>query len=96
MPIQFSGSTPGYTLDRIHAALEGRFSPSDLEDDEQIIFYDLLARRHDARKTTFSARLLQEAGNVGYDEAGNLVRTLGDGKVEIIEPATVADGLKTK
>lgn len=78
-------AAPGFTLDRVRAALDGKFSPSHLEDDEQEIFFALLGQ-HLASGTdqaAFAAELLQEAGNVGYDDAGNLVKTLGSGKVEV-------------
>ncbi len=80
---------PGFTLDRVRAALEGRFSTADLEPDEMEIFMDL-AGSHGAAKgwrEDFAKELLDQAGNVGYDDAGNLVRTLGGGKTEIIEAA---------
>lgn len=84
-------AAPGFTLDRVRAALEGQFSPTDLSDDEQEIYYDLLADRRNARmekrRAAFAQELLQQPGNVGYDKDGNLVQTLGDGKVEILEPA---------
>lgn len=103
MPIHSSGSisaeVPGLTLDRIYAALEGRFSPSDLSEDELAIYYDLRGKRQNGRseaaRSTFAKELMNEPGNVGYDTDGNLVRTLGGGKVEIIDPA-VLDDLKTK
>jgi len=96
MPIHSSGSipgdAPGFTLDRIHAALEGRFSPSGLGEDELEIYYDLLGQqqsgRREAERSALAKELMNEPGNVGYDEAGNLIRTLGGGQIEIIEPAS--------
>ena len=69
----------------VKAALEGKISPLDLEEDQQIIFYDLLAQRHAASKAEFAAKLLKEAGNVVYDEDDNLIKTLGSGQVEILK-----------
>ena len=96
MPIHSSSSipenAPGFTLDRIHAALEGRFSPSSLSEDELEIYYDLLGQRQNDRweavRSAFAKELMNEPGNVGYDEAGNLIRTLGGRQVEIIKPAS--------
>jgi hypothetical protein len=96
MPIHPSSSTPedapGFTLDRIHAALERSFSPSDLSEEEQEIYFDLLGQqqsgRREAERSAFAKELMNEPGNVGYDEAGNLIRTLGGGQIEIIEPAS--------
>lgn len=76
---------PGTANDRVRAALDGKFSPSDLGEDEQIIFYDLLAKRHAGSETEFAAELRQEAGNVGYDEDGNLIKTLDGGRIEILK-----------
>jgi len=101
MPIYSSNSIPadvrGHSLDRIHAALERRFSPSDLSDDELEIYLDLLGQRQnsEAERSAFAGEVMNEPGNVGYDEAGNLVRTLGGNKVEIIESKAVND-LKSK
>lgn len=82
-------AAPGFTLDRIRAVLDGKFSPSDLEDDEQAIFFELLGQRHasGAEQAAFAAELLDEAGNVGYDDGGNLIKTLGGGNVEVIRSA---------
>jgi hypothetical protein len=51
--------------------------------------------RREAARSAFAKELMNEPGNVGYDTDGNLVRTLGGGKVEIIDPA-VLDDPKTK
>jgi ParD-like antitoxin of type II ParDE toxin-antitoxin system len=82
-------SAPGFTLERVRAALDGTFSPSDLEDDEQAIFFELLGKRHSAGadQAAFAAELLQEPGNVGYDGDGNLVKTVGGGKLKIVRSA---------
>lgn len=71
---------------RVQLALERKLSPSDLQDFEQEIFFDLLTQCRDseAGQAAFASEMLQEAGNVGYDEDGNLVKTLGGGDVEIL------------
>jgi hypothetical protein len=79
----------GFTLDRVRAALEGRFSASDLNPSEMEIFLDLAGSHGVARRwrEEFAKELLEQAGNVGYDDAGKLIRTLGGGKTEILKAA---------
>lgn len=97
MPVHSGGSipedAPGFTLDRIRAALEARFSPSVLSEEELEIYFELLGQRQNDRgqvaRSAFAKELMNEPGNVGYDKIGNLVRTLGGGQVEVVvEPAS--------
>lgn len=48
-------SAPGYTLDRVYAALCGRFDPAALSDDEKLIFDDLLGEAFDIIQTAEEA-----------------------------------------
>jgi hypothetical protein len=78
-------AAPGFTLDRVHAALEGRMSAADLTEDEWRIFDDLQweasAEPTEAAKKFF-AELRRTPGTVGEDEHGNLVRAADDGSVQ--------------
>ena len=78
---------PGYTLDRVRAALEGRFSPDDLSEDEFAIFEDLEWQAvliPTASSLAFAEAIKVEPGAVGDDEQGRMVRVLPDGSREFI------------
>jgi hypothetical protein len=80
------------TLDRIKAAMKGIIPVTELSTDEKAIYDDLVMIEHwqsDAKGSAELAQKLREtAGKVGYDDDGNLVETVGDGKsYRIIKPA---------
>ena len=79
---------PGFTLERVHAAIEGRFDPANLSSEERIYYYEML----DEKMTYPSAEVIaaaekrgQQPGAVGYDEAGRLVRRRADGGLDVLE-----------
>lgn len=81
------------TLDRIKSAMAGSLPIDGLSQDEKEIFDDLVSmelwKQSAEGNAEFAAKLLSEAGHVGYDEDGNLVETVGDGNsVRIIKPAS--------
>ena len=78
---------PGYTLDRVRAALEGRFNPDDLSEDEFAIYDDLEWQASLVPTPEAIAEgeaLKTRPGSVGYDEQGRLVRVRADGTDEVI------------
>jgi hypothetical protein len=84
-------SSPGRTLDRVHAAIRGEFDADQLESDEERLFMDLFAQylaQPNAENDAFVAKMYAEGGYVGEDEQGRLVRTLPGGGVEVIEPGS--------
>lgn len=72
MPFLPTDAIAKIDIDRVQAVLNGMFSASDLDEDEQEIFFDLLGQRPDSEseRAAYAIETLQEAGNVGYDEAG--------------------------
>ena len=81
-------NAPGFTLDRARAAIEGRFDPAELSSQERAFYYDLLDHVMANPKPAdiaVAARRGAQAGAVGYDEKGQLVRRLANGEVEVIE-----------
>ncbi|QND62062.1 ParD-like family protein (plasmid) [Mesorhizobium sp. AR07] len=79
---------PGFTLDRVRAALEGRFDPALLADQERTHYYDLLddvMLAPSSEETAAMALLGRSAGAAGYDAHGRLVRVAGDGNTVVIE-----------
>lgn len=80
-------SAPGFTIDRIKTALEGRFSIDDLTEEEQEAYFDLLGDHLDqpssAAEAFFEARR-RKGGGVGRDGEGRLVRALPGGGSEVI------------
>jgi hypothetical protein len=71
--------SPGRTLDRLHAALDGHLSADVLEPDEREFFDDQLGEAFDtpsAQAQAFFANHRQRGGGVGYDDEGRLVRGL--------------------
>jgi len=84
---QAAEETPGYTLDRVHAALEGRFNPDDLSEGEFAIYEDLewqasLVPTPEA--LAFAEAIKTQPGAVGYDEQDRYVRVRPDGSREVI------------
>ena len=80
-------SAPGFTLDRVRAALEGRFSVDDLAAEDQESFFDLLSNHFDTPSPTadaFYEARREGGGGVGRDEQGRLVRALPGGKSDMI------------
>lgn len=78
-------------LRRITAAVEGSLSIEELSVDELAIYDDLESLQRWARSKAgnpeLAKTLMSQAGNVGYDDAGNLLETTGDGqKVRVIGP----------
>jgi hypothetical protein len=81
-------NAPGFTLDRARAAMEGRFNPAELSGEERAFYYDLLddvMANPTPEDIAVAARRGQQAGAVGNDETGRLVRRLANGGVEVIE-----------
>ena len=84
---QAAEETPGYTLDRVHAALEGRFDPDDLSEDESAIYNDLAWQASLVPTPEAIAEgeaLKTRPGSVGYDEQDRYVRVRADGSDEVI------------
>lgn len=82
-------AAPGFTLDRVRAALTGRFNPDDLTEDEWTIYDDMafnsLAEPTDAERAAYAA-VGAQPGAVGMDENDNIVRVRPDGSLEVIKP----------
>ena len=80
-------NAPGFTLDRVKAALDGRFDVDQLNGDEQEAFFDLLGGHLDAPSPAAEAFLearRAKGGGVGRDAEGRLVRALAGGGSEVI------------
>jgi len=81
-------AAPGFTLDRVRAALEGKFDPADLSEDEWTIFDDMafnsLAQPTDAERAAYAA-IGAEPGAVGMDENDNIVRRRPNGSLEVLK-----------
>jgi len=80
-------SAPGFTLDRVRAALDGRLSAADLTEDEWRV-YDELAWEAMAQPSATAIKFFDELrrtpGTVGEDEHGNLVRVAPDGTLQAL------------
>jgi hypothetical protein len=84
-------SSPGRTLDRVHAALRSEFDADQLEPDEALIFEDLWSvymAGQNPERDAFVAKMYAEGGYVGEDDQGRLVRTLPGGGVELVDDST--------
>lgn len=77
-------AVPGYSVDRVRAALEGRFDSAALCDDELRIMDDLLFLEPTAAQRKAMARIGARAGAVGEDAEGRLVRVRADGSIEVL------------
>ena len=78
---------PGFTLDRVRAAVDGRVDPDRLSEDEAILYEDLEWQAvliPTARSLAFAEAIKVEPGAVGDDEQGRMVRVLPDGSREVI------------
>jgi hypothetical protein len=78
-------AAPGFTLDRVSAALEGRLTAADLTEDEWRIFDDLqweASAEPGKAAREFFAELRGTPGTVGENEHGNLVRVAVDGSLQ--------------
>jgi len=81
-------SGPGFTLDRVRAALQGEFNADLLDVDEERLFMDLFAQylsQPNAENEAFTAKMLAEGGYVGEDDNGRLIRTLPGGGFEYVD-----------
>jgi hypothetical protein len=81
---------PGYTVDRVRAALAGALDPADLAENELQIFDERAwvsggEPSEEAKK--FFADLRQTPGAVGDDEQGRLVRVADDGSLQRLDDA---------
>ena len=80
-------ATPGFTLDRVRAALTGVLDPGELSEDEWRLFdgmrFEAIAQPHEEARGFFEA-LRTQPGAVGYDENDRLVRVREDGSTEVI------------
>ena len=78
---------PGFTLDRVRAAVEGRLNPDSLTEAEAILYEDLAwaaAGAPTQGALAFAEAIRAHPGAVGDDEHGRMVRVLADGSLEII------------
>ena len=78
---------PGYTLDRVRAALEGRFDPDLLTEAEEILYSDLAWQASGVptpELLAFGEEIKTRPGAVGDDEQGRRVRVRPDGSREVI------------
>lgn len=80
------------TLERIKAAMKGVLPIEELSVDEKAIYDDMESmqrwERSIAGNPELAKKLMAEAGNVGYDDADNLVETDGKGGVSILKSAS--------
>lgn len=77
---------------RVLAALAGQLDVETLKPKEREAFEDQWGETFEKflspKMIASMADLRKKGGSVGYDEAGNYVRGLPDGKTEIIRPAS--------
>ena len=80
-------AAPGFTLDRVRAALAGKFHVDALTAEEHVYFDDLLsdALEQPSREIDEAYAEIGRAGGVGLDATGRLVRGRPDGSVEFFE-----------
>jgi hypothetical protein len=81
-------SDPGYTLERVRAAVRGEFDADLLEPDEERLFHDMWSvymAGPNPERDAFVAKMRAEGGYVGEDEQGRLVRTITGGGIEILQ-----------
>lgn len=82
-------AAPGFTMDRVKAALAGQFDPGELSADEwklydDLVMDDMAELAPTAASKAFYAGLKTRVGSVGYDNDGRLVRRREDGTDEVI------------
>jgi hypothetical protein len=85
---------PGYTLDRVRAALDNQLDPGVLSADEWAIFADLRVAtlaQPTAEEEAHFAKLGEQAGAVGVDPSGQLVRRRRDGTLEVLHDTPLAE-----
>ncbi len=83
-------AVPGFDMQRVRAALNGRLDAELLSHDERLAFEESLGEALDtpsAKSVQSMNKLRYEGGAVGYDEHGRLVRRLAGGGIEVIEDA---------
>jgi hypothetical protein len=77
----------GFGMDRVRAALQGKFDPGNLSEQERRYYYDLLdndlGSPSDAEIRTMAA-IGRQQGAAGYDDAGQLVTVGADGKTTAV------------
>ncbi len=81
-------SGPGFTLDRVRAALQGELSANVLEPDEERLFHDMWGvymAGPNPERDALVAKMYAEGGYVGEDENGRLIRTVAGGGVEYLD-----------
>lgn len=78
---------PGFTLERVKAALEGRFDVDGLSSEERVYFDDMLSDMFDdpPQQVRDDYAELGRQGGVGYDDEDRLVRGRPDGTTELLE-----------
>lgn len=77
-------SVPGYSVERVRAARQGRFDAAALCEDELRIMDDLLFSEPSGSQRQAMARIGARVGAVGEDAHGRLVRVKADGGVEVL------------
>ncbi|RCS21333.1 hypothetical protein DUT91_24865 [Phyllobacterium salinisoli] len=80
-------NAPGFTLDRVRAAVEGRFDPADLSPVEREYFYDAMddiMAQPGANEEANLQALVSAGGAVGMDDQGRLVRSRKGGTTEVM------------
>ncbi|MDR1462619.1 MAG: ParD-like family protein [Azoarcus sp.] len=81
-------SAPGFTTERMRAALAGQLDADELNADEREVYEDsageALSRPLPAELAFFDA-LRREGGAVGFDDDGHMVRSLPGGGAKIIK-----------
>lgn len=75
---------PGFDQARVRAALVGKLQAANQSPDD---WPDLDFTTPPAKAVAHMAQLRQKGGAVGYDEAGNYVRGLPGGGVEVVHKA---------
>lgn len=80
--------SPGFTLDRTRAALNGQFDADQLSSEERVFFDEALGQSFATPSPDvedYFAGMAAKGGGVGYDDEGRLVRGLPDGGSEVID-----------
>lgn len=89
--------TASFDKARVRAALAGKLDAETLTAKERKAFEELWGQAFEQSPSlemvAFMADLRERGGSVGYDDAGNYVRGLPDGKTEILESAALLPDL---